>query len=69
MTKAMRIAAALAAMLACGCATTPKGAWEGRRVAVLGDSISDSRIDWWKHWWKWVGEELGAEMRVYAVNG
>ena len=37
MTKAIRIAAALAAMLACGCATTPKGAWEGCRVAVLGD--------------------------------
>ena len=60
---------AAVAALACGCATAPKGAWEGCRVAVLGDSISDRRIDWWKHWWKWVGEELGAEMRVYAVNG
>ena len=63
------IVPAAVAALACGCATAPRGAWEGCRVAVLGDSISDRRIDWWKHWWKWVGEEIGAEMRVYAVNG
>ena len=52
-----------------GCASIPKSGWTGRRVAVFGDSISDPRIDWWKHWWKWVGEDLGADMRVYGVNG
>ena len=64
-----KTAAALSVALACGCATAPKGAWEGCRVAVLGDSISDKSINWWKHWWKWAGDDLGAEMKVYAVNG
>lgn len=62
------LACAAAVMLG-GCVTAPRGAWEGKRIAVMGDSISDKRIDWWKHWWKWVGEDLGAEMKVYAVNG
>jgi len=59
----------LFALMAGGCVTAPKGAWEGRRIAVMGDSISDPDIDWWTHWWKRVGEDLGAEMRVYARNG
>ena len=69
MRAAAKAVAALSAALALGCATAPRSAWEGSRVAVLGDSISDKSIDWWKHWWKWAGEDLGAEMRVYAVNG
>ena len=65
------------ALAVAGCATAPSRStsatppcdWKGKRVAVLGDSISDARLKGWKHWWKWVAEDLGAEMSVYAVNG
>ena len=63
------VAGLSAALLIAGCATAPACAWKGRRIAVFGDSISDAHIKHWKHWWKWVGEELDAEMSVYAVNG
>lgn len=52
-----------------GCVSAPKGAWEGRTVAVFGDSISDKRLTMWKQWWKWVGEDLDARMCVFARNG
>lgn len=67
--KKLMLFAVLASAVLSGCLTAPKCGWEGRRIAVLGDSISDKEIDWWKHWWKFVGEDLGTEMRVYAVNG
>jgi len=51
------------------CKALPQGDWAGKRVAILGDSISDAKIHAWKHWWKFVGEDLGTEMLVYAQNG
>lgn len=60
----------LAGVLLGGCMTAaPKGEWEGRKIAVFGDSLSDKRIDKWKQWWKWVGEELDVDMCVFARNG
>ena len=63
------IAGMLIAVAAAGCVSAPRTEWNGRCVAVFGDSISDKRLNKWRHWWKWVADELGTTMRVYAANG
>jgi len=59
----------LAGAVLSGCVTAPRGDWEGKKIAVFGDSISDKRLTMWKQWWKWVGEDLNADMCVFARNG
>lgn len=61
--------ALLPVCLLAGCVSAPKQPWEGRKIAVFGDSISDKKLKAWSHWWETVGEELGAEMCVFASNG
>ena len=47
-----------------------KSAWSGRRVAVLGDSISDPRhIGCSRNYWEILAKRLGCDVWVYAVNG
>lgn len=44
--------------------------WEGKRVAILGDSISDKkRVGTTKCWWEYLAENLGIKPEVYAING
>lgn len=44
--------------------------WKGKRVAFLGDSISDKRrVGTKKCYWEYLAEILGIVPYVYAVNG
>lgn len=44
--------------------------WKGKRVAFLGDSITDKkRIGTKKCYWEYLAESLGIEPIVYAING
>ena len=44
--------------------------WRGRRVAFLGDSITDKcHVGTTKNYWQYLGEELGLEPLVYGING
>ena len=44
--------------------------WNGKKLAVLGDSISDPcHIGTTKNYWQFLQEILGLEPFVYAVNG
>ncbi|MGM9675816.1 MAG: SGNH/GDSL hydrolase family protein [Bacteroidaceae bacterium] len=44
--------------------------WRGRRVAVIGDSISDStRVGTTRCWWEMLADSLGFLPTCYAVNG
>ena len=51
-----------------GCRTAPDIGWEGRRVAVLGDSITDPRQ---KHeiYWQYLAKWLDWDVRSYGVGG
>lgn len=44
--------------------------WKGKRVAFLGDSITDSvRVGTTKCYWEYLAEWLGIDPQVYAKNG
>lgn len=44
--------------------------WKGKRVAFLGDSITDkSRVGTKKCYWEYLAEMLGLQPFAYAVNG
>lgn len=44
--------------------------WQGRKVAFLGDSMTDIRhIGTEKNYWQYLAEELGIEPLVYGING
>ncbi len=44
--------------------------WQGKRVAILGDSITDpKRVGTDKCWWEYLSESLGFTPLVYGVNG
>lgn len=46
--------------------------WAGKRVAVLGDSISDAglaKASGWRCWWSHLEDILGIQAFSYAVNG
>jgi len=44
--------------------------WRGRRVAFLGDSMTDVRhIGTEKNYWQYLAGELGIEPLVYGING
>ena len=60
---------ALVAMSAGCCSLTAKHPWDGAKVAVIGDSITDPKITWWHHWWKQLGEQTGLVPTAYAVSG
>jgi lysophospholipase L1-like esterase len=45
-------------------------AWKGKKVAFLGDSISDKRhVGTTRCYWEYLAEWLGLEPFVYAING
>ena len=51
-------------------ALTASHPWEGKRIAYLGDSITDPKVlpeD--THYWAYLQEWLGAETYVYGVSG
>ena len=44
--------------------------WNGRRVAYLGDSITDKKhVGTTKNYWQYLQELLGIEPLVYGING
>jgi len=51
-------------------ALTASHPWEGKRIAYLGDSITDPKVlpeD--THYWAYLQEWLGAETYVYGISG
>lgn len=61
--------------VACGCVSSgtgkgPASSWEGKKVLVLGDSITDPALsNRWKNYWAYLAETLGIEPVVYGKNG
>ena len=50
--------------------TVMESQWKGKRVAFLGDSITDKkRIGTTKCYWEYLAEMLGLQPFVYAING
>lgn len=48
----------------------PQQQWTGKKVAFLGDSITDSEhIGTEKNYWQFLEEMLGIEALVYGING
>lgn len=44
--------------------------WKGKRVAILGDSITDkNHIGTTKNYWQYLEEMLGFEPLIYGING
>ena len=44
--------------------------WKGKRIAILGDSISDPRrIGTQKCWWEYIAEDYKLTADSYAING
>jgi len=44
--------------------------WQGKKVAFLGDSITDARhIGTRRNYWQFLPEYLGIESHVYGING
>lgn len=72
------VSAALGAVVlsvTCGC-TSPDGvcgcasSWNGKKVIVLGDSITDPRFTGrWKNYWAYLPDMLGIEPVVYGKSG
>jgi len=47
-----------------------KSAWEGKKVAFIGDSITDAiHVGTEKNYWEFLGDFLGIEHHIYGVNG
>lgn len=45
-------------------------AWKGKKVAFIGDSITDAiHVGTTKNYWEFLGEFLGIDYHVYGVNG
>lgn len=66
MRKKMFIAVTLLATLLAGA----QSRWQGRRAAIIGDSISDScRVGTDKCWWQMLSDSLGLQPLCYARNG
>ncbi len=50
--------------------TTPTSQWQGKRVAFLGDSMTDKhRVGTTCIYWEYLSELLGIEPLVYGING
>lgn len=69
----LKLFAVVAAVLVGGCALFPEEetdmtSWRGRKVAFLGDSITDPRQ---AHaiYWQYLEKSMGIEARVHAVSG
>lgn len=43
--------------------------WKGKKVAFLGDSITDRHIGTTRNYWEYLEEFLGLEALVYGING
>ena len=44
--------------------------WKGKKVAFLGDSITDKiHVGTTKNYWQYLSEMLGLEPFVYGING
>lgn len=70
--KFLLLCAAFAAAFAADCAASEplKSQWFGKRVAFLGDSITDKiHVGTTKNYWQYLGEILGITPVVYGING
>ena len=43
--------------------------WNGKKVAIFGDSISDKKLKSWRHWWRYLADMTGIVPLVHAKNG
>lgn len=51
-------------------AQVPESQWKGKKVAFLGDSITDAHhIGTTKNYWNFLSEMMGLEAWVYGING
>lgn len=51
-------------------AATPDNPWKGKRIAILGDSMSDpAHIDTAKCYYEYMEELMGIKSTSYAKNG
>lgn len=72
MKRIILIAALFAGTLFMGSAQEIKSQWNGKRVAILGDSISDAALAeraGWKCWWAYLEDMMGIKAMSYARNG
>lgn len=72
MKRLLLTAALLAGTLFLADAQEIKSQWEGKRVAILGDSISDPALAeraGWKCWWAYLEDIMGIKAMSYARNG
>lgn len=51
--------------------TLPNHPWAGKRIAYIGDSITDPRVGGGKitNYWKWLEQWLGSTPLVYGISG
>lgn len=72
MKRIILIAALVAGTFFMGNAQEIKSQWNGKRVAILGDSISDPALAenaGWKCWWAYLEDMMGIKAMSYARNG
>lgn len=71
MKKALTFIAALLMITAAG-AQEIQSQWNGKRVAFLGDSITDPALaqrSGWRNYWSYLEDILGIKASVYGING
>lgn len=57
-------------LLLMGGMTVAQNRWNGKKVAIIGDSISDStRVGTQRCWWEMLSDSLGLTPICYAKNG
>lgn len=72
MKRIILIAALFTGTFFMGGAQEIKSQWNGKRVAILGDSISDPALAeraGWKCWWAYLEDMMGIKAFSYARNG
>jgi len=57
-------------MLVMGTMLCAQNRWNGKRVAIIGDSVSDSsRVGTTRCWWEYLTDSLNLKTTCYAKNG
>lgn len=68
--KSFRIISVIAGLMAVCMPVCAQSQWQGSKVAILGDSISDPiRVGTSKCWWEYLAELMDMQTVSFAVNG
>ena len=68
--KAKLVSTLVLALAALSLVAEPAAAWRGRKVAFLGDSITDKQhIGCTSNYWNFLARDLGVVPLVYGING